>query len=143
VLQQDANVGIGPLVRREIVIHSLSDALAALAAAAARGVPVTLVSAPGAALQVGPSWFKAVIDRATERHPGVAVTAILDCGDEPGAVMAALRAGLRNLRFHGAQELRPKLAAMGAVLAGPPDAVLDLLDLREPEAACAVFLGKD
>jgi hypothetical protein len=130
-------------VRREIVIHSLSDAMAALAAAATRGVSVTLASAPGAALQVGPSWFKAVIEQARERYPGVAVTAILDCGDEPGAAMAALRTGLKHLRFHGAEALRPKLAEMGAVFADPPEAMLDLLDLKEPGAACAAFLDKD
>ncbi|HEV8014294.1 MAG TPA: class II fructose-bisphosphate aldolase [Stellaceae bacterium] len=130
-------------MRREIVIHSLDHARAALAAAGARGVPVILASAPGAALQTGPAWFKAVIDQAREEHPGVAVTAILDCGDQPGAVMAALRVGLTHLRFAGAAGLLPKLEAMGAILVAPPDSVLDLLDVKEPEAACAAFLGKD
>ena len=64
------------------------------------------------------------------------MTAILDCGGEPGAVMAALRIGLKQLRFHGATGLRPKLEAMGAIFAAPPDSVLDLLGVREPEAAC-------
>jgi hypothetical protein len=130
-------------VRREIVIHARDHARAALAAAAARGVPVTLASAPDAALQTGPAWFKAVIDQAGEEHPEVAVTAILDCGDQPGAVMAALRVGLKHLRFQGAAGLRPKLEALGAIFVAPPDSVLDLLDVKEPEAACAAFLGKD
>jgi 2-keto-3-deoxy-6-phosphogluconate aldolase len=130
-------------VRREIVIHSLGHAVAALAAACTRGTAVTVASAPGAALTVGPGWFKAVIEQACERYPGVAVTAILDCGDEPGAAMAALRAGLKHLRFHGADEVRGKLAEMGAIFAPSADEALDLLDIREPEAACAAFLGKD
>jgi hypothetical protein len=128
---------------REIIVHSLEQALAACAAADRLKVPLRLASAPGAALQVGPSWFKAVIEQAGERYPGVAVTAILDCGDEPGAVMAALRTGLRNLRFHGDEALRPKLAEMGAVFAAAPEATLDLLDRKETEAACAAFLDKD
>jgi hypothetical protein len=130
-------------VRREIVIHSLDHARTALAAAGARGVPVILASARGAALQTGPAWFKAVIDQAREEHPGVAVTAILDCGDQPGAVMAALRVGLKQLRFRSAAGLRPKLEAMGAIFVAPPDSVLDLLDVKEPNAACAAFLGGD
>ena len=129
---------------REIIIHSLDHARAALAAAAALGLPVTLASATDAALQTGPLWFKAVIDEACAAYPGVAVTAILDCGDEPGAVMAALRSGLTQLRFSGAGELRDKLTAMGAEFAAvpPAGAALDLHDQREPEAACRAFLGR-
>ena len=129
---------------REIVIHSLEHARAALSAGAALNVPVTLASARGAATQAGPAWFKAVIDAANAAHPDVAVTAILDCGDEPGAVMAALRTGLTQLRFRGAAETRDKLQAMGAVFWAPAaaEAVLDLLDQREPETACRAFLAR-
>ena len=127
---------------REIIIHSLDHARAALAAAVACGKEVTLVSAPGAALQAGPGWFKAVIDQASEAYPQVAVTAILDCGDQPGAVLAALRLGLKHIRFDGPPEIRAKLAEMGAVLAEPPEAALDLLAVREPESACRTFLGR-
>jgi hypothetical protein len=127
-------------VRREIVIHSLGHARVALAAAAACGKEVTLASAPDAALQTGPGWFKSVIELAREAYPQVAVRAILDCGDQPGAVMAALRLGLKDLRFHGAAELREKLTAMGAVLAPPAAASLDLRRFKEPETACAAFL---
>jgi len=128
----------------EIIIHSLDHARAALAAAAALKLPVTLASAPGAASQTGPTWFKAVIDEARAVYPDAAVTAILDCGDEPGAVMAALRAGLADLRFLGAAETAKKLAAMGARFheTPAPDATLDLLNAREPEAACRAFLTR-
>jgi fructose/tagatose bisphosphate aldolase len=129
---------------REIVIHSLAHARAALAAAAALRLPVIVASAPGAAAQAGPAWFKAVIEEARAAYPDVKVTAILDCGDEPGAVMAALRAGLTQLRFNGAPETREKLAAMGAIFIEPQpaDATFDLLDVGEPEAACHAFLAR-
>jgi hypothetical protein len=125
---------------REIVIHSSAQALAALAAARTLNRSVILASTPGAALQTGPAWFRAVIDQATERYPDVAVTAILDCGDQPGAVMGALRVGLTHLRFAGPAETRTKLAEMGAIFAAPADAALDLLDASDPEAACRTFL---
>ncbi len=127
-------------MRREIVIHSLDHARAALAAAAACGQDVTLASAPGAALQAGPGWFKSVIEQASEAYPQVAVTAILDCGDQPGAVMAALRLGFTDLRFHGAAEFRAKLEGIGAVFAPLAEASLDLREIAEPETACAAFL---
>jgi len=130
-------------VNREIVIHSLEHARAALAAAARSDTPITLASAPDAALQAGPLWFKSVIEQAIEAYPRLAVTAILDCGDQPGAVMAALRIGLRHLRFDGADALRAKLAGMGAVFVPPATARLDLLDVKEPEAACLAFLKQD
>ena len=126
---------------REIVIHSLAEARAALAVAASMKAPLVLASAPGAALQTGPLWFKSVIDQARALQPGVAVTAILDCGEAPGAVMAGLRAGLKHFRFSGRAELREKLAAMGAEFAEPSSATLDLRDAREPETAIRAFLG--
>ena len=127
-------------MRREIVIHSLDHARAALAAAATCGQEVILASAPGAAVQAGPGWFKAVIEQAGEAYPKIAVTAILDCGDQPGAVMASLRLGLANLRFHGTAEFRAKLEGMGAIFAPPADASLDLRGIKEPETACSAFL---
>ena len=129
-------------MNREIVVHSLDHALAALATAKSLALPVTLASAPGAATQAGPGWFKALIDAAHAAHPDVAVTAILDCGVEPGAVMAALRAGLSQLRFDGDDAWRQKLAAMGARFVEPAAAVLDLCDAANPTAACAAFLGR-
>ena len=74
-----------------IVVHSLEDARAALDAAATAGLPVTLESAPGAGAYAGVAWFERVIAAASAEHPHVAVSAILDCGDAPGAVLAAVR----------------------------------------------------
>ena len=104
--------------------------------------PIVLASAPGAALQTGPLWFKAVIDQASAAQPAVALTAILDCGEAPGAVMAGLRAGLKHFRFSGRAELRDKLAAMGAEFAEPAIASLDLHAQREPETAIRAFLAQ-
>jgi hypothetical protein len=129
---------------KEIIVHSLDHALAAFAAADAAKVPLTLTSARGAAAQAGPAWFKALIEAAMAVYPAVVATAILDCGDEPGMVMAALRLGLTRFRFGGSQTSRVKLTAMGADFAAEPasSAQLDLLDAREPKALCRAFLGE-
>ncbi len=74
---------------------------------------------------------------------------MLDCADEPGAVLAALRAGCARVRFTGAAETREKLAeiaaASGAALDGEERySALDLRDARDArdaEAACRAFLA--
>jgi hypothetical protein len=76
---------------RPIIIHSLDDARAAVAAAAERGAPVTLHSAAGAGAYAGIGWFERVVATACAEFPQAAVTAVLDCGDAPGAVLEAVR----------------------------------------------------
>jgi fructose/tagatose bisphosphate aldolase len=133
---------------KRIIVHSLAEAEAAVAAAAELGAAVTLQSGPGMATFMGPMWFKALIDEAVATHPGAPVAAMLDCADEPGTVLAALRAGLRRARFTGAEETRARLDAiarqMGATVEGEDEApTLDLLDLRDPAAAARQFLARD
>ena len=133
---------------RRIIIHSLEHARAAIAAAAALGVPVTMASAAGAGGYAGPLWFKALVDAATRDHRDVSVTAVLDCGDEAGTALGALRAGITRIRFTGAAEARRRIAdiaaALGATVEGEADEeALDLLDARDPEGAALAFLARN
>lgn len=129
-----------------IIIHSLEHARAALAAASALGTTVTLASAPGAGGYAGPVWFKAMIDIAQAEVPECSAPAVLDCGAEAGTVLAALRHGLRRVRFTGGDEAASRLADIakqhGAVLERSElRPALDLLDCKDPEAACRAFLA--
>ena len=133
---------------RVIVFHSLAHARAALAAAE-RGAPVTLRSAPGAAAYAGAGYLKAIVDQAASEHADVAVTAVIDCGADAGIAMAALRAGWRTVRFSGPEKVRRKLADIadqcGARLAdddAEATEALDLLDSGDPLAACRAFLSR-
>jgi hypothetical protein len=133
-------------VSRRIIVHSLAEARAALGAAAALGVPVTLMSAAGAGAYAGPRWFKALIDAACAEHRGVAVEAVLDCAEEAGAVMSALRAGITRVRFSGAPAMRDRLAAIAAAAGATLDdesggETLDLLEARDLAAAARAFLA--
>jgi hypothetical protein len=133
-------------VRARVIVHSLDHAAAALAAAEQLEVPITLVSAPGAGGYAGPRWFLAVVSEAARVHPGAAFDAVVDCADEPGTVLAALRAGARRVVFTGGGEARRKLAAIAAELGAEIEgesktAALDLLGERDPVAACLVYLG--
>jgi hypothetical protein len=133
-------------VSRRIIVHSLGDAIAALEAARSLGVPVTLMSAPGAGSYTGPRWFLAVVAEAARTCPGAAFDSVIDCADESGTVLGALRAGAKRVRFTGPAAARRKLEAIaahrGAALEGEAEApALDLLQARDPLAACRVYLG--
>ena len=72
-----------------VIIHGLADARVAVAP----GRPVTLLSAPGAALYAGCLWWQSVV--AAVQRDGVAD--LLDCADGSGQAMAALRIGVCRL----------------------------------------------
>ena len=119
-----------------------------LAQTGAKPVLVALggVLLPAAGGYAGAAWFKALLAAAQAAHPGVGITGVLDCGDEPGTVLAALRAGLRHLRFTGPEETRARLAAIAEQLdatveGDEPVEALDLLDRRDAGALCSAFLA--
>jgi len=121
------SAGIAPV----IVIHSLAHAVAALHAAQQAGQPVTLASAPGAGIYAGPGWFGALIAEACASMPTAAFVALLDCADDPGAVQAAIRAGIAGIIFTGRADIAERLADIAAqagarLLTARPDPALDL-----------------
>ncbi|MFQ5955791.1 MAG: hypothetical protein ACE5JZ_12070 [Kiloniellales bacterium] len=133
------------MAERRVVVHSLDHARAALRAAEAHGVAVTLLSGPGAAGYAGPAWFRELIAAATAEHPQARVKAVLDCGDAAGHAMAALRAGLKAIRFQGDPAVADRIAELaqgyGAVVEPSRGAALDLAETVDPEAACHAWLG--
>ena len=131
---------------KRIIVHSLGDARAALAAARDLGVPVTLASAEGAGGYAGPLWFKSLIAAARAEFPEAEATAVLDCGSEAGTTLAALRHGFKRVRFTGEaaalQPLREIALELGAEIeTGAAPEALDLLDESDPEAAARAFLA--
>jgi hypothetical protein len=132
-------------MRSAIIIHGLADARAALAAAQALRVPVSLISAPGGGSYAGPGWFNEVVRAACEAYPDVSVTAILDCDDAPGHALGAFRAGTRAVRFTGradvAERLRDIADSLGAELITDEIETLDLRGHRDLVAACKAWLN--
>jgi len=112
--------GFGPAV----IVHGLDDARLVLAV----GRPVTLLSAPGAALYAGCGWWAALVRLARAEFPDVPVADILDCNDGAGQALAALRIGQRTLVLArsapGWEEVAATAARQGGrVLASAPDAL--------------------
>jgi acyl-CoA reductase-like NAD-dependent aldehyde dehydrogenase len=81
-----------------------------LTAAARSGVPVVLASAPDAGGYAGPGWFKALVAAAREAVPAAACAALLDCGDNVGAALAAIRAEVEGIIFTGRADVARRLA---------------------------------
>ena len=132
---------------RSIIVHSLEDARAALAAAADLALPLTLRSAPGAARYLGATVFRDMISEAAKPYSGLSVTAVFDCGSDPGLALGALRHGLKAVRVDVAADVRAKITDIAAqsgarVEFSDEDAIeaLDLLDLDDPEAAVRTWL---
>jgi hypothetical protein len=76
-----------------VIVHGLAHAMAALAP----GLPVTLLSAPGAAQFAGCLWWREIIGAARTGCPDTEGTDILDCADASGIAMGALRSGVCRL----------------------------------------------
>ena len=131
---------------KRIIIHSLADARAALAAARALKSPIVLASTDAAGGYAGPAWFKAVVDQARAEFPEVAATVVLDCGDEAGTALVALQQGFACVRFTGGvaalKRLKDIAGQLGATIeTGRRPAALDLLDQRDPESAARGYLA--
>lgn len=136
---------------RPILIHGLDDARAALDAAASLGVPVTLQSAPGAGAYAGVGWFERVVVAASAEYPAVALSAVLDCSDAPGAVLEAVRCLKEPGRFKvrlcftgeaaTAARLDDIARSVGLELVRERQPGLDLRGARDPVAACRTWLS--
>ena len=88
-------------------MHDLNQARAAIYVAPG----ATIASAPYVAAFAGVGFL-----RALEVSLGQAI--IADCGDDAGLVMAALRAGLRDILFTGDDGLRQPLSEMAQAVGG-------------------------
>lgn len=128
-----------------IIIHNLEHAQAALKAAKSLGIQVTLISPPGAAATLGATVFRDIIATAAQSHPGARYKAVLDCGDEPGLALGALRHGIKVVRISNGPELSEKLADIasqrGASVYDETGDELDLYGMEFPEAACRAWLA--
>ncbi len=129
-------------------MHTLGDAEAALNAAHAQGIAITLRSAPGAARYAGLAFLKALFDGAARACPEARHSVILDCGADATLAHRAMVMGFRRIAFSGPGAMRTKLAHIaakcGAALAPAraPAGALDLLDSPDPAGACAEYLGR-
>jgi len=121
------------------IIHDLSHALAVGKASMDLNVPVIVRSAPGLATTLGPEAFLAIIEETKRACPDALVLGILDCGDQAGTAIGALRRGVKRI------SVDPEAPALDKIsdIAGQLDAgvvtaaetALDLLDVDDMDRA--------
>lgn len=93
-----------------VIVHSHADVARAARLAADLRVPVTIMTAPGAADYAGPDVLFAMVQAGLAEAPGADIVAIIDCADAAGRAQAALRAGWRHILFTGHPDAAARLA---------------------------------
>lgn len=71
---------------------------------------VVLASAPDAGGYAGPGWFGALVAAAREAVPDARFSVLLDCGDNVGAALAAIRSEIEAVVFTGRADVARRLA---------------------------------
>lgn len=129
-----------------VVVYGYNDSIAALTAAARLGQPVRLKSPAAVAAALGPQVAWSMFRRASAAVPEAVATWVLDCGDETGVALAALRLGVPELQLAAPGEARARVADIARQLGarvvddaeGTP--ILDLANADDPLAACREWL---
>lgn len=108
----------------EVRVHHLDQARAVLRVADEFGCAVRLRSAQGSAGFAGVGFWHAIAE-------AIGQDVVVDCGDDAGLVLAALRTGCREIAYDGPAETASRLTEIahrtGARLhASPPPRALDL-----------------
>lgn len=91
--------------------------------------------------------FLAMIDLMRGEFPGIDVIGVLDCGDNPGQALAAIRAGVSHIRLRAKPAMRKKIAAIaaqaGSTLVDNRRRAFDPNQSKDPDQASRDrFLGK-
>ncbi|MGI9491744.1 MAG: hypothetical protein ACR2QF_05005 [Geminicoccaceae bacterium] len=89
----------------EIVIHHLAQARAVLKVAGQLGRSIQLRSAPDAAAYAGVGYLQALGEALGHEL-------VIDCHDDAGLVMAALRTGCSKIIFSGSKDIHKRLVEM-------------------------------
>ncbi len=116
----DSLLNNAPALPPAIIVHGLEEARLALAPAR----PVTLLSAPGAALCWGCLWWRELLKAADHGGP-----ALLDCAAAPGRAAEALAIGLAGVVLAPClswDEIAALARQSGAILLPAPPPALDL-----------------
>lgn len=91
----------------EVIVHHLAQTKATINVASELGLAVQLRSCPGAAAYAGVGFLQALGD-------AVGQPIIIDCDDDAGLAMAALRSGSKHLLLSAPSDLLLRIKQMAA-----------------------------
>lgn len=101
---------------KTVAIANLAEARAALNAGRAAGEHVRLESEKDAVPRYGVLFFVRMTELLAAEYPELKPDIAIDCGDRADLAHAAMRAGLRNIVFHGDPRMAEKLAGIASEL---------------------------
>jgi hypothetical protein len=128
------------------VVYGFEDAVAALRASAWLRRPVRLKSPFAVSASLGPQVAWSMFRQASRDVPDAEATWALDCGDDAGTVLAALKAGVPEVQVSLPREATVRLAEIaeqhGARITADPDdsPLLDLANIEDSFVACRQWL---
>lgn len=129
-----------------VIIHGLKHARAACITARELGIPIELHSAPDAAASLGPHWFQKILEEIDAEFSDLKIDGVLDCGKSTGFALAALRQGIRRIRYSGPRKTGAKIRDIArqqkAIVDTSWPKALDLGQEADPAAACRHWLNK-
>jgi len=129
---------------RPILVSCLNHARTALTVAEELGRPVTLLSSPGGCALFGPLFFREMIARAASERPAAVFDFVLDCGEDTGTALQALRLGITTVHLEAPPETLRRVEDMaaqrGARLERTLETALDLEGEKNAELACRSWL---
>jgi len=79
------------------IIYNLEHGLCVAQAAMQTKSPAVLFSPRGAANSLGPDVFISMVNTVTEHYPGVNIIGVLDCADDTGNALGAIRRGASHI----------------------------------------------
>ena len=79
------------------IVHNLGHALCVAQAAMQTKSSAILFSPRGASKSLGPDVFISMINSASEHYPGVSIIGVLDCADDAGSALSAIRRGATHI----------------------------------------------
>jgi len=99
------------------------------------GLPATVQSAPGLATTLGPEAFTALIEETLQACPDAMIVGVLDCGDQAGTAIGALRRGVKRISVTLDALVENKVSdiarQLDAVVVPTSDTALDLLGVAD------------
>ena len=108
-----------PPFEMAVCVRDLPMALLAAETAQSLGLDPVVISEPEAGVYAGGLWWRALTDQVEDACPAASVTAILDCGDQVGAALGAIRAGCCDLTVAAAPSALVGFAAVRGVILHP------------------------
>jgi len=120
------------------IMFDREHALAVAAVSAETGIPVCLFSPTQGAATLGADVFQAIVAEARDTFPEADISAVLDCGQESGAALGAVRHGIEAISLAVEPEVHRRIADIasqsGTEIVEPVADAFDLSRSTDPVA---------